>query len=654
MNFRSQYYRMLVALAVCLLASSSRAEDVQLLEEAAFKAATNAAAPFTVRIETFGGQEKVGNVLVGAGPTTGVIVSEDGYILSSAFNFAQKPSSILVTLADGKRQAAKIVARDHSRMLVLLKIEASDKLPTASAVPRDEMAVGQWAIALGRTFDQAAPNVSVGVLSAKNRIWGKALQCDAKISPSNYGGPLVDLQGRVFGILVPMSPTGQGEMAGAEWYDSGIGFAVPLADVLPRLEQLKSGQDLHPGLLGIALKGNDIYTDPALLITCQRTGPAAQAGLKAQDRIIEIDGQPIERQAQLKHALGPKYAGETVQVVALRGEERVAVDIKLIDKLAPYEHPFLGVLPLRLTTTPGVTLRYVYPEGPAALAQLQAGDRIVALDETEIKDTAALADALAASEVGKTIVVKYLRGEEARQANVTLGSQPNTIPAELPAAFAPLPKDAAPVAGAGESSELKIPEEKNEAVVYLPKTYQPAVPHGVLLVLCEAGKFPRDELVARYQPICDQHGLILLLARSADPAKWEIGDAAFLRKSVEDVAQRYAVDRQRIAVLGYQTCGAMAYATALSQGDLFRGIIAVEGIPPQRLPIPENDPAKRVSIYNAYATRSPQKSGLDAAVKRWQEMKYPLVVKPTGEKPRDLNAEEIVELGRWLDSLDRL
>ena len=93
------------------------------------------------------------------------------------------------------------------------------------------MTVGQWTIAVGRTFNQKEPNISVGVLSATNRIWSTAIQTDAKISPANYGGPLIDSRGRVLGVLVPLSPQKQGgEIAGAEWYDSGIGFAVPLVD----------------------------------------------------------------------------------------------------------------------------------------------------------------------------------------------------------------------------------------------------------------------------------------------------------------------------------------------------------------------------------------------------------------------------------------
>ncbi len=116
-------------------------------------------------------------------------------------------------------------------MLVLLKVAADEALPVPTWVPRQELAVGQWTIAVGRTYPGSFPNVSVGILSAINRVWGKAVQTDAKVSPSNYGGPLIDIRGRVIGVLVPLSPQQEGEFAGAEWYDSGIGFAVPLADI---------------------------------------------------------------------------------------------------------------------------------------------------------------------------------------------------------------------------------------------------------------------------------------------------------------------------------------------------------------------------------------------------------------------------------------
>ena len=110
-------------------------------------------------------------------------------------------------------------------MLTLLKIEA-DGLTPLEAVPKEEIFVGQWSIALGRTYENSFPNISVGIISAVGRIWGRAVQTDAKVSPVNYGGPLVDVTGRCLGILVPLQPDDTGETAGVDWYDGGIGFAI--------------------------------------------------------------------------------------------------------------------------------------------------------------------------------------------------------------------------------------------------------------------------------------------------------------------------------------------------------------------------------------------------------------------------------------------
>ena len=93
-----------------------------------------------------------------------LVVAEDGYVISSAINFIQQPSSILVMLPSGKRATAKIVARDQARMLVLLKVATEEKLPVPTAAPRNEMAVGQSAIAMGRTFDKSGPSLSVDLM----------------------------------------------------------------------------------------------------------------------------------------------------------------------------------------------------------------------------------------------------------------------------------------------------------------------------------------------------------------------------------------------------------------------------------------------------------------------------------------------------------
>ena len=121
--------------------------------------------------------------------------------------------------------------------------------------------------------------VSIGIISALSRVWGKAIQTDAKISPINYGGPIIDIQGRVQGILIPASPRGEDETAGFEWYDSGIGFAIPMEDILAVLPRLKKGKDLHKGILGIAMKNpQDIY-GVSKRIAGWRPGPDARINL---------------------------------------------------------------------------------------------------------------------------------------------------------------------------------------------------------------------------------------------------------------------------------------------------------------------------------------------------------------------------------------
>src|SRR5579859_6571550 len=103
-----------------LYADESRA-GLESKEEQAIKQAAALVSLSLVRIETVGGLDRIGQILTSTGPTTGIVVSPDGYVISSAFNFASRPASILVTLPDGRRVAATQVASDKVKMLTLLK-----------------------------------------------------------------------------------------------------------------------------------------------------------------------------------------------------------------------------------------------------------------------------------------------------------------------------------------------------------------------------------------------------------------------------------------------------------------------------------------------------------------------------------------------------
>ena len=173
------------------------------------------------------------------------------------------------------------------------------------------------------------------MVSATDRVWGKAVQTDAKISPANYGGPLLDLRGRLCGILVPLSPRSDKVMSGTEWYDSGIGFAVPVDEMMKRFDTLKAGDDLKAGLLGISFTGKDIYSDNCKVAFCNGTSPAGQAGIRPGDVIVGLNGIKTERQAQFKHAVGPLYAGQEIKISVRRGKKKLDLKATLTDEVEP-------------------------------------------------------------------------------------------------------------------------------------------------------------------------------------------------------------------------------------------------------------------------------------------------------------------------------
>lgn len=653
------YHRsILLRLAACVVIASSTAtaqEDVRALEEQALKAAVTAVAPSVLKIETVGGLEQVGKLLVNAGPTTGLVVSADGYVISSAFNFVQLPSAILVTLPNGDRATASIVARDRSRMVVLLKVNTEQALISPELAPQEEMVVGQWTVAVGRTFNSDQPNVSIGVLSARNRIWGRAIQTDARISPANYGGPLIDIRGRVMGVLVPLSPQRQDEIAGAEWYDSGIGFAVPLTDLVARLETLKAGEDLYPGILGVTLKGNDVYSVPAEITACLPKSPAYLAGLKSGDQIVEVDGVPIARQADLKHAIGPHYAGDQLRIVVMRDEQRVEHTVELTDKLEPYENPFIGILPDRSRSVePGVLVRYVYPDSPADNAGIQAEDLVTAVSERPVANANEVREVLAAHEPNDIIQLALSRNGEKEKRQVTLGALPLYIPDELP--LAREPASAAMEAGrpAVGAVEIRIPEEANACLAYIPEDYHPSVAYGIVVVLHEPGEFNRDQTLARWKEHCVANDLILLAPQPSDPKRWQATELDFIRKTVDQIVSQYNVDPARIVTCGSKAGGTMALLTAFTHRDLIRGTAVSEASLPSRLRIPPNEPMQRLALLFTVADKSRQTKGVESSVQRLTEIKYPVIVRKHDGESRDWNTDELAEIHRWIDSLDRL
>lgn len=318
--------------------------------------------PCVVRIETIGGAQPVGeeatallaqredepsrgqspfrdapgaDFKLADGPTTGLIYREDGLILTSSFNFVREPSVISVVLPDGRRLPARLLARDQVRKIALLQVDA-EGLPTPTWVESKAVRVGQWAIALGMGFGTEKPAPSIGIVSAVGRMRGHAIQTDSKLSPANYGGPLVDLEGRVMGICVPMSQR-PGELAGIELYDSGVGFALASDHVLPIAEQMCGGRSFQRGWLGIVI--DPAQPSEAVIQNIADPSPMRLAGGRAGDRIIRIGGREIGHYGDMIRALSMTPAGETVELTVQRGEEVRTLRVTL----APAER--IGPLP---------------------------------------------------------------------------------------------------------------------------------------------------------------------------------------------------------------------------------------------------------------------------------------------------------------------
>lgn len=275
------------------------------------------------------------------GPTTGLVYSADGYIITSSFNFVRDPVLISVTLADGRQLAADLVARDQVRKIALLKVDAKD-LPVPRWLPREKVRVGQWSVALGLGFGGSEPSISVGIISALHRMMDNAVQTDAKLSPVNYGGPLCDIEGRVLGISVPMAQR-PGELAGVEMYDSGVGFALPKSRVDEIVGRLKKGESVYRGWLGISL---DRHRPDAVVVgNVADPSPMKVAGVEPGDVIHEVNGAEMRHFGSLMQALYMVPAGEQVELAMGRGDEVYRITVSLargeeLGELPEEEEPF--------------------------------------------------------------------------------------------------------------------------------------------------------------------------------------------------------------------------------------------------------------------------------------------------------------------------
>lgn len=381
---------------------------------------------------------------------TGVVLSADGYIITNA-HVVQGARSIRVALFPGAQQQsgknqrasrsgklmdAKLVGLDRDSDLAVLKIDSTGLLPLTFGDSND-LKQGQLVLAFGNPLG-LQNSVSMGVVSSAARQLSEDssmvyIQTDAPINPGNSGGPLVDTDGHVMGInTMIMSQSGGSE---------GIGFAIPSNIVRHVFEQICKYGHVHRGEIGIYAQtitpvlaaGWKLPQDWGVLVgDVDPDGPAEKAGVKIGDIVLSIDGTVLEDARRLKVDLYRHAVGEKVKLQLLRGSEKVAVEVPVLeeegdphrfaDMVDPEKNlvPKLGILGVEITQNMasmlpdlrapfGVVVAARSADTPYSGGDLQPGDVIFGLNAAPIRTIDELRTATDALKPGDPVVLQIQR-----------------------------------------------------------------------------------------------------------------------------------------------------------------------------------------------------------------------------------------------------
>jgi S1-C subfamily serine protease/predicted esterase len=518
-------------------------------------------------------------------------------------------------------------------------------------------------------------------VSALGRIWGKAIQTDAKVSPVNYGGPLIDIQGRVLGVLVPASPRAQDETAGMEWYDSGIGFAIPLEDVNAVLPRLREGRDLKRGLLGIVPKNPpEKYDALPEIASVLPDSAAARAGMRAGDIVTEVDGMRVVRQAQVMHVIGNKYEGDVVSVKIKRGKEEIRLnELRLAGALVTFARGFLGILPMRDDPEAGVEVRYVYPGSSADRAGLKATDRILKAGLDTLKPVAGRDHLMAfvgsvPADTEIQLQVRRAGVKDPMTLTAKLGEFPDAVPVELPktSGFGKALKErkgTRPAVPPKEAEKKEVSKKSDvgllkrstaagdhEYWLYVPENYDPNVSHALVVWLHPAGKVGDRDIEAfvnTWSGDCADRHFIVLGPKSENESGWLASEADVVLEEVQAVMEQYTIDPQRVVVHGMANGGQMAFYLGFHSRNVVRGV-AVTGAALTIQP-PDNLPSQRLSFFVVAGDKDPLAKSIMETKPKLAKQKFSVVYREIPDMGRQyLDAQTLEEIIRWIDSLDRL
>jgi Do/DeqQ family serine protease len=297
------------------------------------------------------------------GMGSGVIFNAEGAILTNN-HVVEDALSITVRLRDGRILPARLVGRDPSTDLALIRVDAKNLTPARFA-DSDSVRVGEWVVAIGSPFGLGY-TVTTGVVSAKGRggvgvnSVEDYLQTDASINPGNSGGPLVNLDGQVLGINTMIVGRGQ-----------GIGFAVPSNLARRTADQLARTGRVQRAWIGVGIQdvtpeiANELKVDPgagALVNSVASDGPGARAQLRAGDVVAAVNGKRVRDAQELIRELLARDVGQTVSLEVIRGGKRYSTKAELTARPEPAMSP----APVQQETTQsqglGLSLRELTPE----------------------------------------------------------------------------------------------------------------------------------------------------------------------------------------------------------------------------------------------------------------------------------------------------
>ena len=276
-----------------------------------------------------------------SGLGSGVIVSEDGYILTNN-HVIEDAEGIMVILPNGREYKAKVVGRDAGRQgtdLAVLKIDGNG-LPALPLGNSEELQIGEWVIAIGSPFG-LAQTVTRGMVSAKGRSiddiqivrYADFIQTDAAINRGNSGGALINIRGELIGINTAIA-TGGGFSQG----NAGVGFAIPINLAEQIMTQLIEKGEVERGWLGVLLQpiNHDLAEqfklgEPrgALIREAYKGTPAHKAGIRRGDVIVEFNKVAIRDMNHLMHVVAATGIGKTVEVKVIRQGAEKVLEVKL-------------------------------------------------------------------------------------------------------------------------------------------------------------------------------------------------------------------------------------------------------------------------------------------------------------------------------------